>query len=98
MPIWWSEPIPEGHVLLLVKSIYGIKQAARIWHNHISDWMDGYLAVNSEKTIFKKTKGSDHIIHGLFVDDMMLSPHVTSLRRNSWMNILKTSKSQVEAS
>jgi hypothetical protein len=43
----------------------GIKQAARIWHNHISDWMinNGYLAVNSEKTIFKKIKGSDHIIH-----------------------------------
>ena len=36
---------------------------------------NGYLAVNSEKTIFKKTKGSDYIIHGLFVDDMM---HISS--------------------
>ena len=63
--------------LLLVKSIYGTKQAARKWHIHISDWMirNGYLAVNSEKTIFKKTKGSDYIIDGLFVDDMM---HIAS--------------------
>jgi hypothetical protein len=53
------------------------KQAARKWHTHISDRMirNGYLAVNSEKTIFKKTKGSDYIIHGLFVDDMM---HISS--------------------
>ncbi len=36
---------------------------------------NGYLAVSSEKTIFKKTKGSDYIIHGLFVDDMM---HISS--------------------
>ena len=57
-PDWWPEPIPEGHVLLLVKSIYGTKQAARKWYIHISDWMirNGYLAVNSEKTIFKKPR------------------------------------------
>jgi hypothetical protein len=36
---------------------------------------NGYLAVDSEKTIFKKTTGSDYIIHGLFVDDMM---HISS--------------------
>ncbi len=38
---------------------------------------NGYLAVNlsSEKTIFEKTKGSDYIIHGLFVDDKM---HISS--------------------
>ncbi len=28
-----------------------------------------------KKTIFKKTKGSEYIIHGLFVDDMM---HISS--------------------
>jgi hypothetical protein len=74
---WWPEPNPEGHVLLLVKSIYDTKQAEQKWHNHISEWMinNGYLAVNSEKTIFKKTKGSEYIVHGLFVDDMM---HISS--------------------
>ena len=37
-PDWWPEPILEGHVLLLVKSIYGTqKQAAWKWHIHISD-------------------------------------------------------------
>ena len=39
-PDWWPEPIPEGHVFLLLKSIYGTKQAARRWHLRISEWME----------------------------------------------------------
>ena len=43
-PDWWPEgpePIPDGHVLLLLKIMYGTKQAARRWHIRISDsdWM-----------------------------------------------------------
>ncbi len=58
-------------------SIYGTKQEAQKWHNHIPNGIinNAHLAVNSEKTIFKKTEGSDYIIHGLFVDDMM---HISS--------------------
>jgi hypothetical protein len=72
-PDWWPELIPEGHVFLLLKSIYGTLQAALKWHTHISTWMenDGYEAINSEKTIFMKHKVAEYIIHGLFVDDMM---------------------------
>ena len=81
-PDWWPEPIPEGHVLLLLKSMYGTKQAARRWHIRISDWMEqnGYPAVNSEKTIFMKREGSDVIIHGLFVYDMRHVPTCDRLR------------------
>ena len=35
-PDWWPEPIQEGHVFLLLKNIYGTRQAARKWHIHIS--------------------------------------------------------------
>jgi hypothetical protein len=72
-PDWWPEPILEGHVFLLLKSIYGTLQAACKWHTHISTWMEnnGYQAMNSEKTIFMKHKGAEYIIHGLFVDDMI---------------------------
>jgi hypothetical protein len=28
-PDWWPEPIPEGYVLLILKSIYGTRKAAR---------------------------------------------------------------------
>jgi hypothetical protein len=48
-PDWWPERVPEGHALLLMKSMYGTRQAARQWHVHISNWMEdhGYEAVNS---------------------------------------------------
>ncbi len=72
-PDWWPEPIPMGHVFLLLKSIYGTRQAARKWHTHTSTWMEnnGCEAINGEKTSFMKRKGAGYIIHGLFVDDMM---------------------------
>ena len=48
-PDWWPEPVPEGHALMLMKSMYGTRQAARQWHVRISTWMEqhGYMAVNS---------------------------------------------------
>jgi hypothetical protein len=57
-PDWWPDPVPKGHVFLLLKSIYGTRQAARKWHTLISTWMEqnGYLAANSEKAIFMKRK------------------------------------------
>ena len=48
-PDWWPERVPEGHALLLMKSMYGTHQAALQWHVRISTWMEdhGYAAVNS---------------------------------------------------
>jgi hypothetical protein len=82
LPKWWPEIIPDCHVLQLLKSIYGTKQAARGWHVHIARWMEanGYPAVISEKTIFMKRVNDDFIIHGLFVDDMMHIPTNDALR------------------
>jgi hypothetical protein len=72
-PDWWPERVPEGHALLLMKSMYGTRQAARQWHVQISTWIEdhGYAAVNSHKTIFMKHENGDWIMHGLFVDDMV---------------------------
>ncbi len=74
-PDWWPEPILEGHCLQLLKSVYGTRQAVHRWHTHISALVEakGYFAVNSEKTIFMRREGKHFIIHGLFVDDMIMS-------------------------
>ncbi len=81
---WCPEPIPKGHCLQLLKSIYGtlLRKAACRWHINISDWMErnSYPAVNSKKTIFMKDKGEHFIIHGLFVDDMMQTATSTKLK------------------
>ncbi len=62
-PGWWPEPILEGNVLLLLKSMYDTKQAAQRWPIRVSDWMEqnGYqvLYYDSEKTIFMKRQGSE---------------------------------------
>ncbi len=41
-PGWWPERVPEGHALLLMKSMYGTRQAARQWHVRISTWMEDH--------------------------------------------------------
>jgi hypothetical protein len=81
-PEWWPKPVPEGHCLQLLKSIYGTRQAAHRWHMFISDWMEKKRnpAVNSEKTIFRHSVGNDFILHGLFVDDMMHISTSTKLK------------------
>ena len=44
-------------------------------YSHLGlDGYNGYPAVNSEKIIFMKRQGSDFIMRGLFVDDMMHVP------------------------
>jgi hypothetical protein len=75
-PDLWPERVLEGHALLLMKSMYGTRQAARQWHVRISTWMEdhGYAAVNSEKTIFMKHENGVWIMHCLFVDDMVHAP------------------------
>jgi hypothetical protein len=72
-PDWWPEPVLEVHVLMLLKSIYGTKQAARRWHLHISGWM--------EKNCYPARQGDDFIIHCLFVDDMMHVPTCDALKQ-----------------
>ena len=82
-PDWWPEIVPDEHVLRLMKSMYGTKQAARQWNLRISTWMEeqGYKAVNSEKTIFMKRDGGDWIMHGLYVDDMIRASTSDELKK-----------------
>ena len=67
---------PEGHVLQLLKAVYGTVQAASRWHTKISTWMEenDYRVVNSAKTIFMKRDVKEFIMHGIFVDDMKHVP------------------------
>jgi hypothetical protein len=66
----------------------------------ISGWMEGYgyhgnHAVNNKKTIFMKWKGSDWILHGVFVYDMAQTSTSTKMliycQRYSTNYMLKSS-------
>ncbi len=73
-----DHPIGGQNLFLKVmfSYLYGTKQTAQRWHTSISDWMEShcYPAVNSENPIFMKREGTDFIMHGVFVDDMMHAP------------------------
>ena len=75
-PDWWFEPVPEEHVLQLLKAVHGTVQATCRWHTKISTWMEdnGYQAVNGEKTTFMKHDGKEFIMHWIFVNDMKQVP------------------------
>ncbi len=78
----WPEPIPEGHILMLLRCLYGTtKQAARRWHLQISGWMKK-IVILQEKTIFMKHLGNIFIIHCLFVDDIIYVPTSDALKKN----------------
>ncbi len=78
--------VPEGltinnnQVLKLNKALYGIKQAPREWYSEISSYLIsiGYIPCKKDSCLYVKlTKNNNNIILGLFVDDMMVSYHVS---------------------
>ena len=71
-PDGWD--IKPGHVLKLVKSLYGIKQAGRNWRNLIHDYLvqiERFVVCLSEHCVYTKDNGSIMVI--LYVDDMIIS-------------------------
>ncbi len=94
-PDWWQEIVQEGHALRLMKSMYATRQAARQWHVRISTWMEdqGYAEVNSEKNIFMKRDGGDWIMHSLYVDDMIHTSTIDTLKKVFVEKYLVTSTS-----
>jgi hypothetical protein len=87
-PEWWCEPIPEGHVLQLLKAIYGTKQAARRWHKCVSGWMEenDYLPANSEKTNFIKRRGLVVETISLFMACLSMTSRAFRPAKVSWMS------------
>ncbi len=79
-------------------SMYGTRQAARQWHVLISTWMEdhGYVAVNSEKTIFMKRENGEWIMHGLVVDDMIHASTSEELIAQLKKKFIKEYKSDFE--
>ena len=61
-----------GQVLLLQRSIYGLKQSGRVWYNDIYSKLQelGFTRTESDWSVFTTEDGSLTI--GLYVDDMVI--------------------------
>jgi hypothetical protein len=69
----------DGTVILLVKTIYGTKQAPHEWNVDLSDFIEkkmGFTRCKSDTCIFvKMSRSGKVIILGVFVDDLIPSYH-----------------------
>lgn len=81
----------EEWVMRLMKSIYGMKQASRIWnqtfHNAISEW--GFEHMECKWCIYRHTSPTGTIIFTVHVDDIIVAGS-TSEENDRFRDLLKT--------
>ena len=67
-------PGKEDHVCLLLKSLYGLKQATRLWFNTLNNAMDKFGLKNSsaDKCIYVRRTAELTIIAIVHVDDIII--------------------------
>ena len=65
--------VPNGHVLQVCQSLYGLKQAARDWYDLCSSALRemGFEPLVSEPCVFRNKKTG--VLVGLYVDDMVIA-------------------------
>ncbi|GJR39735.1 zinc finger, CCHC-type containing protein [Tanacetum coccineum] len=64
----------EGKVCRLVKSLYGLKQALKQWHQKFDHTMleSGFKINECDKCVYVKDTSSGYVIMCLYVDDMLI--------------------------
>ena len=64
----------SGQVCLLIKSIYGLKQARRVWNIEFNSAMQkyGHKPLISDPCTYILCQGEDFVIITIWVDDLLL--------------------------
>jgi hypothetical protein len=67
--------VRSGFCLELVKSIYGIKQASRLFHSLMIAFLQtlGFLESPNETCVMYLTAGADRALQAIYVDDLLLT-------------------------
>ena len=68
------EPREENMVWVLLKCLYGIKQAPRGWNHHINDVLKGmkFHRLQSHFGLYILGEGPETLYLALYVDDLLL--------------------------
>jgi hypothetical protein len=74
-PPGFAEPGKEHLVCKLKKSIYGLKQAGRVWNQRIDTVLKklGFQPLFSDTCVYVYRRGSLIVINSLYVDDLLLA-------------------------
>jgi hypothetical protein len=74
-PPGFELPGSDGKVLRLRKALYGLKQAPRAWNAKLDKVLQGlgFARCPSEHALYKRGEGSDRILLGIYVDDLIIT-------------------------
>ena len=67
-------PNLEGRILIVVKSLYGLRTSAARFHEHLSDNLRkmGYIPSRADPNLFYKDKGDHYEYLSSYVDDILV--------------------------
>ena len=74
-PPGYVEEGAEHKVLKLKKALYGLKQALRAWNMTLDKTLLslGFERCPLEHVLYKRGKGADHLLVGVYVDDLLVT-------------------------
>ncbi|GMG17823.1 unnamed protein product [Phytophthora fragariaefolia] len=73
-PVGYVQRGKEDHVCVLRKSLYGLKQASRVWYYTFYEVMiaEIFTRLVKDHCVFIKTRGNDICIISVYVDDLLV--------------------------
>jgi hypothetical protein len=79
------DPIQPDQVCGLNKSLYGLKQAHRIWYNRFITYLLtlGFVEAKSNTSLFVFRRGVDIVYMLLYIDDIVLTASSTTLMQHT---------------
>ena len=88
----------ESWVYLLVKALYGTKQAAHAWQQHLKKLLeeDGFISLTLDPATYTKRKGDAFTLVGTHVDDLFVVSNMAgrTMRTQLWSHL--TSKLKIK--
>ena len=71
---------PASNVCLLIKSLYGLKQSGRRWHENINHSLitHGFTPLHADRCVYVRRKADCIDIIALYVDDLLIASSRTS--------------------
>jgi hypothetical protein len=84
VPLGYEHMFQEGHVLLLKKAIYGLKQASKAWRDKLAAYLkgNGFQQSVSDQCVYVHYDRSETVDYmmAVYVDDVIGIPHNSTIR------------------